>query len=263
MQYSSLLLSPHLKVGYLYLNRLLSPPLKVGYWYFARWSIAVLFIFLQSGDAAAQYVIQALPRWMVSFHGEVMIPRQPVNEFLDGDQWGYRIEAQYRIQYNKPFMMGGYFNEAGLSRYVIEYTNNGTNIKEKANTRRLETGMVMGFYPEVNWLLQPYIQGRFGVAIFTSSSILTDLDADELIDRFNEFSTAVNAYGVDFGVHIVPNIWYIRGDVRLGIVANPSTKFLSLNEDKEGTVQYPIEAFDEHVSSGRWFKISVGVSYLF
>jgi hypothetical protein len=68
---------------------------------------------------------------------------------------------------------------------------------------------------------------------------------------------------LDFGIHIVPNIWYIRGDVRLGIVANPSVKFLSFNEEKEGTVQYPIDAFDEHVSSGRWLKVSVGVSYLF
>jgi hypothetical protein len=231
--------------------------------YLTRCSIVFLCIFLQSGDASAQFVIQALPRWMVSFHGEVMLPRQPVNQFLDGDQWGFRLEAQYRVQYNKPFMVGGYYSEAGLSRYVIEYTYNGTNIKEKANTRRLEAGLAFGFYPEVNWLLQPYVQGRFGMAIFTSSSILTDKDADEFIDRFNELSTAVNAYGVDFGIHIVPNIWYIRGDVRLGIVANPSVKFLSLNEDKVGTVQYPIEAFEEHVSSGRWFKISMGVSYLF
>jgi len=231
--------------------------------YLTRCSIVFLFIFLLSGDTDAQYVIKALPRWLVSFHGEVMLPRQPVNQFLDGDQWGYRLEAQYRVQYNKPFMVGGYYSEAGLSRYVIEYTYNGTNIKEKANTRRLEAGLAFGFYPEVNWLLQPYVQGRFGMAFFTSSSILTDKDADEFIDRFNELSTAVNAYGVDFGIHIVPNIWYIRGDVRLGIVANPSVKFLSLNEDKVGTVQYPIEAFEEHVSSGRWFKISVGVSYLF
>ena len=217
--------------------------------------------------STAQVVIEALPRFMVSMHTEVMFPRKPIKEFLDGDQWGYRIEAQYRIQYNKPFMAGMYFNEAGLSKYVIKYTEPSStgdvNIKERATTRRLEFGLLMGFYPEVNWLFQPYVVGRFGMASFISSSILTDRDSDELIDRYHELTTNVTGYGLDFGVHIVPNIWYLRGDVRIGVIANPSVKFLSLNDDKVGTVKYPIEAFDDHVSSGRWLKISAGISYLF
>ena len=220
-----------------------------------------------SNYSAAQVVIEALPRWMIIAHTEVMFPRKPIKEFLDSDQWGYRIEAQYRIQYNKPFMAGLYFNEAGLSKYVIKYTESSStgdiNIKERATTRRLEWGLLMGFYPEVNWLFQPYVVGRFGMASFISSSILTDRDSDELIDRYHELTTNATGYGLDFGVHIVPNIWYLRGDVRIGVIANPSVKFLSLNEDKVGTVQYPIEAFDEHVSSGRWLKISAGISYLF
>jgi hypothetical protein len=101
------------------------------------------------------------------------------------------------------------------------------------------------------------------MASFISSSVLTDTDENEVFDRIHSLTTNVNAYGLDFGVHIVPNIWYVRGDVRIGIVANPSVKFLSLNEDKIDNVVYPIEAFDEHVSSGRWLKISVGISYLF
>ncbi len=200
---------------------------------------------------------------MVSVHGEVMLPRQPINKFLDEDQWGYRVEAQYRLQYNKPFMAGGYFSETGLSKYTIKYTDQDVDIKEKANTRRLEGGLAIGFYPEVNWLFQPYIQGRIGMAAFISASVLTDQHSGELIDRIHELSTYVNAYGLDFGIHIVPNIWYIRGDIRVGVVANPSVKFLSLNEEKVGTVQYPIDAFDEHISSGRWLKLSAGISYLF
>jgi hypothetical protein len=218
-------------------------------------------------SVSAQEVIQALPRWMVSFHGEILFPRKPVNRFLDHDQGGYRIEAQYRIQYNKPFMAGLYFNETGLSKYVVTYTDTTSDglqdIKERAVTRRLEGGLVLGFFPEVNWLFQPYLQGRFGMAGFITSSVLTDQESGEQIDRIHELSTYVNAYGLDVGVHIVPNIWYIRGDLRLGIVANPSVKFLSLNEDKKGSVQYPIDAFDEHVSSARWLKVSAGITYLF
>jgi len=235
--------------------------------HFTRWIFFFVFIFFGKGDAFAQYEIKALPRWIVSFHLDGMFPHEPIKTFLDNSQWGYHVEGQYRIQYNKPFLAGLYFSEAGLSRYVVEYmdtTQDGsTQIKEKANTVRLETGLTFGFYPEINWLLQPYIQGRFGIALFKSSSILTDHDSGELIDRIHELSTYVNSYGLDFGIHIVPTIWYFRGDVRIGVIANPSVKFLALNEEKEGTAQYPIQAFDEHISSGRWLKVSVGVSYLF
>ena len=211
----------------------------------------------------AQYEIKALPRWLFSTHLVYMAPQDPVKRFLEGEEWGYHFELQYRIQYNKPFLAGLYFSEAGLDKWSIRYNDGDVEIREKANTRRLEAGFTAGVYPEINWLLQPYVQGRFGLALYHSSTIITDRDSDEVLDRFKELSRFVSSYGLDVGIHIVPNIWYIRGDVRVGIVANPSVRFLALNEELKGSVQYPIEAFEEHVSSGRWLKVSVGISYLF
>jgi hypothetical protein len=215
----------------------------------------------------SQYVITALPRWMVSVHGVYLLPQDPVNLFLDDVQWGYHVEAQYRLQYNKPLLGGFYFSEAFLSKYVLNYTqvtpDGNTDIREKANTRRFDFGVTAGFYPEVNWLLQPYIQGRVGVAIFQTSSILTDRDTEETIDRISESKDAVLSYGIDFGIHIVPKIWYIRGDIRVGLVANPSATFMSLDEDNQGTTGYPIDYFETHTLSASWLKVSAGVSYLF
>jgi hypothetical protein len=222
---------------------------------------------LPIANVDAQDTIRALPRWMVSFHGYYLIPQSPVDRFLGDGAVGMQIEAQYRIQYNRPFTAGLFYGESGLSRYVLRYTQNtgdgDVDIKETANTRRLEAGITVGFYPELNWLLQPYLQGRFGFAIFQSSSIIKDRDEGEIIDRISESSNTVPAYALDIGVHIVPNIWYLRGDIRFGIAANPSATFLSLNESKKGMVNYPIEAFDEHTSAGQWLKVSVGISYLF
>jgi hypothetical protein len=227
---------------------------------------AVMLMFFH-GDVKGQYVIKALPRWLVSLHFDYLIPQSPVDMFLDKDDSGYHFEFQYRLQYNKPFLGGIYFSEAGLSKYVLEYTlhdpEGETNIREKANTRRLDFGFTAGFYPEINWLLQPYLQGRVGMAVFQSSSILTDDDSDENIDRISEMTSSVLSYGLDFGIHIVPNIWYVRGDIRVGFVANPSVSFMSLDEENAGTTGYPIEYFETHTSSGRWLKISAGVSYLF
>lgn len=218
-------------------------------------------------ESSGQYVIKALPRWLVSLHFDYMIPQPPVDKFLSGDEVGYHIEAQYRVQYNKPFLAGAYWSEAGLSKYVLEYTQTSpdgdTEIREKANTRRMETGCTVGFYPEINWLLQPYMQGRFGLAIFQTSSILTDKDSGESIDRISELRNVVPAYGLDVGIHIVPNIWYVRGDIRVGLVANPSVTFMSLDEENKGTTGYPIDYFKQHTSSCKWLKVSLGVSYLF
>lgn len=89
--------------------------------------------------SSAQYVINALPRWTTSVHLDYMWPQSPVDRFLDNDQWGYHIEFQYRLQYNKPFLAGIYWSEAGLSKYVLEYTqldpDGNIDIREKANTR--------------------------------------------------------------------------------------------------------------------------------
>lgn len=216
---------------------------------------------------SAQQVIKALPRWMFSTHLEYMNPNEPVDQFLDDEDWGYRFELQYRLQYNKPFMAGVYFAEAGLSKYELGYTlyepDAVTDIREKANTRRLDFGLTAGFYPEINWLLQPYLHGRVGMAVYQSSSILKDDETEENIDRISEMTSSVLSYGLDLGIHIVPNIWYVRGDIRVGFVANPSVSFLSLDEANAGTSGNPIDYFDEHTSAASWLKVSVGISYLF
>ena len=67
--------------------------------------------------SSAQYVIKALPRWMISTHLDYMIPREPIDQFLDEDDWGYRFEFQSRLQYNTPILAGLYIAEAGLSKY--------------------------------------------------------------------------------------------------------------------------------------------------
>jgi hypothetical protein len=195
------------------------------------------------------------------------IPQAPTKKFIDHDRWGYQVEFQYRIQYNKPFLAGICYNESTLSRYVLTYTqssgNGDTEIKEKANTRRIEPGLCAGFYPEVNWLFQPYLNGRIGFAIFQTSSILTDNETQENIDRISESTSAAPSYGLDFGIHIVPNIWYIRGDLRFGFSGNTSVDYLVLDRENAGTTGFPIDYFLQHSSAGKWLKITAGISYLF
>ena len=232
-----------------------------------KWYSLFICLFGTIIPMSGQYVIKTLPRWQV--HGDfyVMYPGQPIDRFLDEAQWGFQFEAQYRLQYNKPFLGGIYYNETALSKYVLEYISSSPDgdqeIREKANTRRLEFGVTAGFYPEINWLLQPYIQGRAGMAIYQTSSIITDDDSSETLDRISEMTSSVVAYGLDFGIHIVPNIWYVRGDIRVGLTANPSVSFMALDEANQGDTGYPIDYFEKYTSSGQWLRVSAGVTYMF
>ena len=226
----------------------------------------IVYLVLKSFVCSGQVIIEALPRWVVGMHFNYAIPGEPVKNFSNGNHLGYQVEIQYRVQYNKPFLAGGYYNEATLSKYVLKYKQSSgvgeIDIREKANTQRLEGGLTAGFYPEINWLIQPYLQGRAGVAIFQTSSKLTDTDTGDVIDNISESTTVVPAYGLDLGFHIVPNIWYVRGDVRIGFTGNPSTTFFIL-EENPGTSGFPIEYFEEHISAGKWLKISLGLTYMF
>lgn len=194
---------------------------------------------------------------------DYMIPQDPIRKYKAVNDWGFHVEVQYRMMYNEPFMVGAYYSDAGLSRAVKKYTDGDTDIRERANTRRLEAGFTAGVYPEFNWMFQPYFQGRLGFSWFPSASILYDRDSQELIERISESNDHALSYGLDLGVHIVPNIWYVRGDIRVGFVANPSVTYRLLDPSKIDSVTYPIEAFDYHTSAGRWLKVSVGVSYIF
>ena len=228
---------------------------------------AIILIAIMKTSSFSQVIIEALPRWQVGLHANYLIPDQPVNRFVMDNEFGFQFEAMYRVQYNKPFLAGAYYGEWTISKYTLKYVQPSGNgdiaIREKANTRRLETGLLAGFYPELNWFIQPYLQGRIGLAIFQTSTILIDDDTDESLERISEFTSLTPAYGLDVGIHIVPNIWYLRGDIRFGYTGNVSTSFMIRDEDELGTTGFAIDYFETVESAGKWWKLSVGLSYMF
>ncbi|MFZ1678176.1 MAG: hypothetical protein WAT91_12940, partial [Saprospiraceae bacterium] len=83
--------------------------------------VCIFCLLFSFAFCSAQTVITALPRWMVTSLVFYDIPQTPTKRFVDHDSWGYQFEAQYRLQYNKPFMAGIYYHETALSRYVLKY----------------------------------------------------------------------------------------------------------------------------------------------
>ncbi len=230
------------------------------------WVLIIVMYIMSCESAVAQKVITELPRVQVSSHFNLMFPRPPVSRFLDDLDSGYDIDVMYRLQHNKPVLAGVYWAESWLSKRTNAYADTvGGQIidyRERANTRRFELGLTMGYYPEFNWMFQPYVQGRIGLGLFQSSSIIIDEEEDETVDRISEQRSSVLAYGLEIGLHIIPNAWYVRGNIRFGIRANPSATFMAYDPMRENTTPYPINSFSTYTSSARWLFGSIGITFL-
>lgn len=216
--------------------------------------------------AMAQPVITELPRFQVAGHFNLYFPRPPIDRFLDPLDSGYDIEALYRLQHNRPVLAGLYWSEMWLSRRSNRYTDwsggSAVDIRERASSRRLEGGLTVGYYPELNWAIQPYVQGQAGFALFRTASVLFDTDEDEEIDRINENRSSAPAYGLCLGAQYVPKIWWVRADLRVGFRANPSSTFMAYDPDKENMTEFPINSFSTFTAAGHWWYASLGVSVL-
>lgn len=197
----------------------------------------------------------------------IAFPQKPIQKHLDPQDWGYTIDLMYRIQYNKPFMAGLSFSEQWLSartnKYREVYNGIELNLKERAITRRLEVMALFGFYPETNTLVQPYLLGRAGWGKFRTTSIIYDNDEIEELERIKEHRDHTLAYGMDVGVHIVPNIWYLRFDARLGFRSNISASFMAYDSSIDSGSNYPIHDFSLFTSAANWLTASVGATILF
>lgn len=218
-------------------------------------------------DEEYENIILALPRWMGSLTGSVAFPQKPIKQHIDKTDWGWTVDMMYRIQYNKPFLAGLSFSEQWISgktnKYREVYGGIELDLKERATTRRLEVMAVVGFYPETNTFIQPYILGRAGWGMFRTASVIFDDDDQEELERIKEFTDNTFGYGLDIGAHFVPTIWYIRFDLRLGFRSNVSSGFMAYDEDVHSGSNYPINDFKFYTSAANWLTASIGTTVMF
>ena len=212
-----------------------------------------------------QEVITELPRWQI--HGSVgaAIPDGFMRRFLDDTGPLLYVEGLYRIQNNKPFLLGVSTAMTTFQKNATEYVDqiDGAfiTIKEKTATHFFNVGLNFRFQPEINWYLQPYLQGHIGMNQIFTNTKFRDVDAEEILDQINEELSTTIGYGAYAGIHIVPNYWYLRGEIRVGYLRNKAVDYLSLKENL--TSEIPIENFEERNSPVSLILVHAGITYLF
>lgn len=238
----------------------------------AQLYIMILLLFFgmntysQEDAPLEENVITTLPKFVLEANFMGLIPQGQIAEFLDGFEWGFEGQFLYRIQHNKPFFIGLGFRTNTFERDAISYEavyDDGTIFtqREITKTHLVNGSVVTRFQPEWNWLVQPYMQGSFGVNHYFANTNFRDADAGEDIETINEQKSFKFAYGMRAGILIIPNVWYIRGNMSIGYTRNATTDLLSFDEDSNAVL--PIDNFFSVTTPADYLMIYLGVTYIF
>jgi len=225
----------------------------------------LLFVSLQFCVHGQQTVITELPRWMI--HGSLgaVIPEGYMTRYVEQASFAGYLEALYRVKPNKPILLGLSMARFTFQKESIEYADfvDGIafEVREKTAFRFQNVAVDIRFQPELNWVIQPYIQGQLGWHYLYTNTIFRDLDANENFETINNESSSILGYGLQAGIQIIPNFWYVRGDLRISYFRNPSVDILARNDD--GLSSVPIFNFEARNTPISLIFLHAGVSYLF
>jgi hypothetical protein len=212
-----------------------------------------------------QSVITELPRWMGHVSLGAVIPDGYMTRYIDNASFAGYLEFMYRAKQNQPIFFGLSMARTTFQKESVEYLDfvDGVSIKikEKTASRFNSVAMNIRFQPELNWFLQPYVQGQIGWHYVYSNTKFRDVDANETFDLINEAKSNVLGYGLQAGIQIIPNFWYIRGDIRLSYLRNAAVDFLAKDQNSFSSI--PIENFIEQNAPISLIFIHAGVSYFF
>ena len=212
-----------------------------------------------------QTVISELPRWMGHVSLGAVIPDGYMTRYIDDASFAGYFEIMYRAKQNQPIFFGLSMTRTTFQKESTEYVDfiDGVSvkIKEKTASRFNAASMNIRFQPELNWFLQPYVQGQIGWHYIYSNTKFRDLDADETFDTINESRSNKLGYGLQGGIQIIPNFWYLRGDIRVSYIRNAAVDFLA--KDPRSFSSIPIENFVEQNAPISLIFIHAGISYLF
>ena len=211
--------------------------------------------------------IDTLPRVMFNFYGEAALPQGTFKSNTERESgFGLGGEFLYRIRHNGPVFMGLGIHTFEFDNDAIEYEEevDGVlfNTREKTASRLFHAGAVVRFQPEVNFVLQPYLQGIGGFNYFWTNTKLKDLDEDETFDRIHEGHSSVFTYGAQAGVQIVPNFYEIRADLRVGYLRNSSVEYQVINRELGDENSFPIDLFESKNSPIDLLTFQVGITFV-
>ncbi len=225
------------------------------------------FLFIGFTSLSAQEVyIDSLPRFMLHGSFNVGVPQGFVKQHTENAGIGFNGEFLYRMRHNKPFLAGLSVTtvriDSDFRNYVEVLDGEIFDARETTTSNVFNLSGVFRFHPEINSLFQPYVQGILGWNFFYTTTRNKDIEFNENFNSYTNSNDIVLSYGGQIGLQIIPNIYYVRGDIRVGYLRNASVDFMSIDESMIFEGAFPVQYFEEHTSPVDFLTIQVGVTFL-
>ena len=146
--------------------------------------------------------------------------------------------------------------------FFIEFDDFGEafNVKEETSNNILGLNGLIHIQPEINFFLQPYVEGTFGVNRFHTKTIFTDVTYDEQINVSTNQSDWALTYGGAFG--FIVNVWrdLLFLDFKCAYRVGNTVEYYTRIEGANFTV--PINNFELKSSPSNMLMPQIGITFL-
>ncbi|MDX1478710.1 MAG: hypothetical protein R3301_13450 [Saprospiraceae bacterium] len=229
-----------------------------------------LSVALVAQDVYDEDVEEAPPRerWMGSVYVDFGIPLRQFERNINDNGLGFGGELLYNVQYQRPVWAGIGVHSFAFDDYSLIYTQvfDGEffEYRELTASRMFAAHAIFRFQPDVDFIIQPYIQGGFGMHWFFTNTKIEDRAIDELVDQFGENRDSVLGYSLHFGLQYVPRgVPQFRIDLRVGYLRNASVEYMRYNPELGDVDSFPIDYFETRTSAVDILGLHSGVSFMF
>jgi len=195
------------------------------------------------------------------------IPQGAMRRLTDKTSWGFGGSAIGRLRMDAPIYAGIDFSIQTFDResLIEEEFLNGVLERFRVTTKNhvMNAHFLVRYQPEVNFFIQPYVEGLLGTKWFYTRTTVTDannsgetLSSD--IDRGDWGASFGAAAG--FQINLSNNYLYLEG--RCAYLKGTSVEYMVRKPDTSGGFLDPIEAFEPQNSVSDLLIPQIGLKFL-
>jgi len=178
-----------------------------------------------------------------------------------GFGWGGNVlfEVRKPVSIGFDFTWQEYDDE---SDFFIEFDEfgNAFDTEEETSHHILGLNGLIHLEPEVNFFIQPYLEGTFGFNRFYTKTVLTDAATDEEFNTTNNHSDWALSYGGAAGIliNLKQNLLFL--DLKCSYRVGNTAEYYTRIEDANFSV--PLNNFEQKISPTNMLLPQIGITFL-
>ncbi len=199
----------------------------------------------------------------VGLNFQLGIPQSNFGNNVDYVGWGFGGNIIKQVRDGSPLYAGVDFGYLNFDRERDVTLNSfNENIETETKNTIVTAHLLLRFYPEVNFFIEPYFEGLFGMKSIFTRTVLTDISNgnETLNSQFDESDFAIS-YGAAIGVEIPVIKEYLSIDLRCAFQKGAVAEYYTRIEDAVNT-QIPLDAFELKNSNTDLLVPQIGVTFM-